>query len=128
MTLPENAICPECQAEPTEDSIIKQRLSDVGYYHEDTRLECSECGFNWVIGEPKGEPERDTWVCDACEGDLIPHFLYLAVQEGEITCRPKCKSCNWVPDERITLDTSRNGDNITAFIGHHTVTGSPDSS
>lgn len=122
MSVPDSD-CPECGEPPTDASIVEQRLSSVGYLHEDTRLQCSNCDSSWVVGKPRGEPETGIWVCDSCGGDYIPHFLNLALQEGELQVRPKCRDCYYVPDERIRLDLKQNGDNLRAFIGHHAVTG-----
>lgn len=123
--LPQDSSCPDCGEEPTEESIVYSRLSDNGYKHRDVRLECSECETKWVHGIPRGETETEKWVCEICGGDYIPHFLFVNTNPNErtIKTRPKCKACFHVPEERIELDSTFNGENIRGFIGHHTVTG-----
>lgn len=123
MSLPEQSSCPECGEAPSGESIVESRLSDLGYKHTDVKLECPECDNKWVHGIPEGENDTNEWVCDSCEGDLIPHFGYVVVQESKIEIRPKCEGCNYVPDERIEVESRFNGDNIRFFVGHHTVTG-----
>lgn len=112
--------CPECGGEPTAESLARGQLSDLGYLHEDKRLEC-ENGHEWTVGIPNGSPDDDTWVCEACGGDLEPHFVY--VFEDEARIKPKCRGCYWVPDDPIVLDASDNGTSRRVFIGHHSVTG-----
>jgi len=115
--------CPECGSEPTDESIIYEQLSDIGYLHTDTKIGCSECENTYIQGKPEGQTESDTWVCDSCGGDLMPHFLYVNTGERTFRTRPKCVECNLVPEERIDLTSRFNGENIRGFIGHHTVTG-----
>jgi len=115
--------CPACGSEPTEESVIYERLSDVGYLHTDTKRECQECGETWITGEPHGEPQESPWICDSCGGDYMPHFLYVNTGERTIETRPKCQVCNHVPEERIELDSKFNGENIRGFVGHHATTG-----
>lgn len=125
--VPEAAACPKCQAEPTHQSVVRAQLSLVGYEHEDIRLECSECDFRWTCGIPLGDDGGDTWVCDACGGDLIPHFVYADVDLERVRCKPKCQDCYWVPDQPIHLEaktaSTRSGKVTRFFIGHHTTTG-----
>lgn len=121
--LPSEADCPECGATPTDESIVRSRLSAHGYLHEDKFLECSECSNRWTLGIPRGEPDGDRWVCDGCGGDLIPHFGSINLSEEVLQVRPKCRDCYWVPDDRIELDLSGSGDVRTFFFEHHSTTG-----
>lgn len=118
--------CPQCGEEPTDESVVHKNLSDIGYLHEDRRYECSSCGNRWTVGEPKGEPEDDTWLCDSCGGDLIPHFVYIYHDNTKARIKPKCQDCNWVPDDPLVIEGSSNGHSTRVFIGHHTVTGDRD--
>ena len=126
--LPEHSNCPECGAEPTDESIVKQRLSDNGYLHRDTKLQCNECGERWIVGEPRGESETavEMWGCDSCGGELMPHFVYIAAQEGVLQIRPKCRDCFHVPDTRIAIGMDGSGDSLNGLIGHPSVTGEMD--
>lgn len=125
--VPERACCPECGADPSHESVVRQQLSAVGYTHEDKRLECSECDNRWTCGIPIGETDDDTWVCDACGGDLMPHFMYADADMERVRVKPKCRDCYWVPDDPIILpakkSNTRNGIVVRFFIGHHAVTG-----
>ncbi len=118
--------CPNCGSQPTDESIVYSRLSDVGYLHTDTKFECSECTNTWIIGEPEGETESDAWVCESCGGDYMPHFLFVNTGENTFRVRPKCQDCFHVPDEQIDITSRFNGENIRGFIGHHTTTGDRD--
>jgi predicted RNA-binding Zn-ribbon protein involved in translation (DUF1610 family) len=118
-----DSLCPECGAQPTDESVIYEQLSHLGYHHTDTRYECSMCGEKWIVGEPHGTIDNDTWVCDSCGGDYIPHFLYINSGENTIRVRPKCKDCFYLPKERIELESKFNGENIRGFVGHHLTTG-----
>lgn len=113
--------CPECGGRPTTESLAAGQLSALGYRHEDKRLTCQECGNEWQVGLPRGEPDDETWQCPACGGDFIPHFVY--VYEDEARIRPKCQDCYYVPYDPIVMDVSNNGTSRRLFIGHHSVTG-----
>jgi uncharacterized Zn finger protein len=115
--------CPECGHAPTDDSVVESRLSNLGYHHEDVTLECSNCGHTWQHGIPKGDVDDDTWVCPACGGDFVPHFVYVFPPKDEVRVRPKCQDCYYVPDKPIVMDVSNNGHSLRWFVGHHTVTG-----
>lgn len=116
--------CPECGESPTDESVVRQNLSDMGYLHEDTRLECAGCGTRWVVGVPQGEAETNKWVCESCGGDLMPHFLFVNLGEQVIETRPKCRDCFHVPEGRVSLEAKFQGENVRGFVGHHSVTGS----
>jgi hypothetical protein len=115
--------CPECGSEATEESILKERLSDLGYRHTDTTFACSECDNRWVIGQPHGGAEKPEWECKSCGGELVPHFLFVTASDRKIRTRPKCRECYHVPDRRIELNSKFNGENIRGFVGHPAVTG-----
>lgn len=122
-SIPEESCCPECGEPPSEDSIMRQNLSSLGYMHEDKFMECSACDNQWTIGIPHGQTDDDRWVCDACGGDFMPHFVYVYPERGETHVRPKCQDCYWVPDVPITLDSVVEDDRISVFLSHHAVTG-----
>lgn len=115
--------CPECDEHATAESQARGQLSDLGYLHEDVRLECPN-GHEWTVGLPRGSDDDATWECPACGGDFVPHFVY--VFEDEARIKPKCQDCYYVPDDPIVLDVSNNGTSRRLFIGHHSVTGDRD--
>lgn len=112
--------CPDCGGGTT--AITDSNLSSLGYRHRDDDYVCEDCGNRFTRGIPLGEPDDDTWICDACGGDLMPHFMYVFGDEARV--KPKCQECYYVPDDPITLDVSDNGTARRVFIGHHTTTGS----
>lgn len=118
--IPEQASCPDCNEKPTDESILRSKLSDLGYEHEDVFLECSN-NHKWTVGIPVGVTKSKDWICPCCEGNLMPHFVY-AVNKS-IFIRPKCQSCYYVPDEKIEIDTKVSGAQLRGLVGHHTVTG-----
>lgn len=127
MELPDAAVCPGCGADPTPDSIVRQRLSALGYAHRDTKLRCDECETRWVVGEPRGEPDAlSEWTCDGCGGELLPHFVFVAVHERELQIRPKCRDCFWVPDDRIEISLDGHGESLHGLLGLPQVTGAMD--
>jgi hypothetical protein len=121
----EHVCCPKCGADPTDDSVVTKDLSHLGYAHEDTRLDCQHCSNTWQIGEPLGDCDDDTWVCDACDGDLMPHFVYV-YDDGTVNVKPKCQQCYWVPDNPLVFEGSEASGTVRWFVGHHTTTGNRD--
>lgn len=70
--VPTDSRCPDCGAEPTDESLVEHRLSDLGYTHDDQTLSCSdpECGRTWTCGVPIGIYHgslADDLHCDSCE-------------------------------------------------------------
>jgi len=118
--------CPECQSPPTAESLAESNLTDLGYLHDDKRLECSACDNSWQIGIPRGEVASEAWVCDACNGNFMPHFVYVYTEKNEVRVRPKCQSCYWVPDDPLVFDSSQSGDTYRWFVEHHETTGNRD--
>lgn len=60
--------CPQCGGEPTEESEVRHRLSDMGYLHDDQTFTCQECNRDYTHGVPVGDPDvnaEDLW-CDVC--------------------------------------------------------------
>lgn len=85
--------CPECGAEPTDESAVKHQLSNTGYLHHDQKFECSECGHRYAHGVPVGEFDRmddatDLW-CDVCElGYMSVHRV--EQQQDTVKLHLKC--------------------------------------
>lgn len=116
--------CPACGGHPTNESLAEQHLSDLGYMHDDRYLVCSECDNTWIVGIPRGSPSDDKWICDACGGEFIPHFAYIHLDDMALHVRPKCRECNWVPDNPIVLDVTEAGNHDGRIqFEHHAVTG-----
>lgn len=68
--VPDEAGCPDCGGDPTDESVQERRLSDLGYLSGECPLVCEDCGNEWLLGVPVGEFERgDDLVCPACEKD-----------------------------------------------------------
>lgn len=125
MSAPDEPDCPACGTTASDESIRNKRLESLGYLHEDVRYECPnpDCGHTWVHGVPEGSPDSDKWVCDSCGGDYMPHFLFIDLGTQQIECRPKCQNCSHAPETYLTLEDAWHGENVRAFVGHHTVTG-----
>lgn len=96
--IPSEASCPECGAEPTDESVVHHNLSNMGYLHDDIGLECSECGNNWTLGRPIGETDMgDDLICGSCDIEAKTHRFKPEFQNGEFTratVHLKCPQCN----------------------------------
>lgn len=126
--IPEDSRCPECRAKPTEDSIVKHRLSSHGYLHDDKKLKCRKegCGTEWRHGIPVGDfdqPEMaaDLW-CDSCDSEwMLTHRV--APKSAEVVLHLKCPNCFHFDKVRRSKDT-KNGDVV--LVGYPQITGETD--
>jgi len=118
---PEDARCPECHAAPTEESITRHRLSNLGYLHDDVYWECTECGNEWLSGIPIGEYDGgdDLW-CESCGSEWM--LTHRVLPNGDtVILHLKCPNdeCyHWKDIERSTDGVGR------ALVGYPQITGS----
>lgn len=61
--------CPRCGAEPSEEDIARQKLSSLGYLHDDQTFQCPECSHKYTHGVPQGvfDGDADDLWCEVCE-------------------------------------------------------------
>lgn len=65
--VPDEAVCPECGGEPTDESERERFLSDMGYMSGECPLVCGTCGSKFLHGVPLGEFDLyDDMECPAC--------------------------------------------------------------
>jgi len=62
-------VCPKCGAQATDDCIVKHRMSNLGYLHDDMEMECSVCGNRWTCGVPIGTGGFDDLKC-TCQSNV----------------------------------------------------------
>lgn len=121
--IPSESNCPSCGSEPTDDSIVERRLSDMGYLHEDIALECSECKESWWLGVPRGDYEdgEDLW-CESCEDTwmLVHRVDPIAGGDDEIELHLKCPNPECHHFKRVL----REGDGRRVLVGYPMITGS----
>lgn len=125
---PEESKCPECGGEPTEESMRKHRLQNLGYLADDGHPVCRDCGNTWRVGRPIGEYEDgdDLW-CDSCdESYMRVHFIKLMERAGEIRhykLNLKCPNCYHY--DTIKRDSDETG---RAMVGYPDITGTKEGS
>lgn len=86
--------CPDCGAEPTDESIRNVHLSSLGYFHGDMKYQCMECEASWTHGVPVGDgdsPLADDLVCDKCDGRYLVHRV--EPDDDTIMLHLKCPEC-----------------------------------
>lgn len=86
--------CPQCGAEPTDESVREVQLSNLGYKHGDTSYECTECAHDWVHGVPVGSPDEygGDLRCEACaDGWYLVHRI--EQQTDGVRLHLKCPTC-----------------------------------
>jgi transcription elongation factor Elf1 len=118
---PRDSTCPNCGAEPTDESIRKRHLSKLGYRHEDIYLECTECDEEWIVGVPIGEFDReedaaDLW-CDSCDETwMLVHRVRPMATTIELHL--KCPHC-------LTFGTAARdlGERRIGLVGYPQITG-----
>ena len=123
--IPSNTKCPYCGASPTEDSRVKDMLSDLGYTHDDVFLQCQECDEEWTCGIPIGEHDgkyASSLFCDSCEERYMRvHRVNVKTYDDAVEIHLKCPSCYYF--DRITRDVDDGG---VALMGYPDITGSTD--
>lgn len=121
--IPEKTRCPNCRAKPTEESIIRRRLSANGYLHDDVRFECRECEERWLLGIPIGEGGYDDLYCESCRETYadVHRFQPWDGDEGDYRIHLKCGGCDnfWF----VFRDTDENG---LVLVGYPHLTGEQD--
>lgn len=119
--IPERAVCPECEARPTDESVVEHRLSQLGYHHDDIRLECRECGHRWTLGVPIGRGGEDDLVCDSCGMVALVHRIEDIGRGSSMDTRNlhmKCVGCLNFWQVRRPID----GNDVT-LVGYPHITG-----
>lgn len=116
--LPEQATCPRCGARATEESVVRHRLSSLGYAHDDQHLECVECGEGWVLGVPIGEDTSGYGDDLRCSCGEWVHVHRVRVKESAVVLDTKCRRCkNW---KQVGRETDADG---LALVGYPFLTG-----
>lgn len=128
--IPDSAKCPNCGAEPTEESVVEHRLSNMGYLHDDIWLECKECGYDdeWLLGVPIGEYDSgDDLVCDSCSTPYRIHRIKIVLrslgdnpEDIRLRLMCKCPNCNYYPKPFPTREVDKDG---VSLMGHPDITG-----
>lgn len=126
--VPSESSCPTCGADPTDESVLEHRLSDMGYTHDDVRLECAnpDCeNDGWTLGVPIGEFDggSDLWCASCDETQYLVHRIHVVTgEEGEDKLRVhlKCPNCYHfpLPPPERELD-----DMGVSLIGYPQITG-----
>lgn len=119
-TPPDEATCPECGEPATEDSVVKVQLSNLGYMHEDTTLECVGCGNTWIHGVPVGEGGEDDLECP-CGTTYLIHRVRVQWQAGKVILDAKCPNCAHFP--MPPLEREIDSTNKVALVGYPEITG-----
>lgn len=124
--IPSETNCPGCGASPTEESVLRHGLSDMGYLHDDIWLECQECENRWVCGVPIGEGGYDDLWCNSCDDNYgwMHRFEPWEDRDGEDCYRLhlKCETCNIFWHVKRYPD-----DNGLTLVGYPPITGQQDS-
>jgi len=120
---PTDSHCPDCGEEPTDESITKRNLSELGYTHEDVHLECRACATEWTCGIPIGEFDRPELAaelrCDSCDSEwglvhrVAPHGSWVRLHL-------KCPGQDCVNFWRVKRTTGPEG---RALVGYPQITG-----
>lgn len=118
--------CPDCDAEPTHESIVKHNLSDMGYFHDDAQMECRDCGTTWTHGLPIGEytEGEDLW-CKVCDDSyrLVHRIKLVETDAGMRKYRLHTKCPNCYHFRRLNRESDENG---LALVGYPHITGDVD--
>lgn len=121
--LPAETRCPNCGSRPTDESVTKHNLSNMGYLHDDVHLQCSEdgCDGRWTLGVPIGEETRfaESLTCDSCGGYCLVHRVH--PKPETVTLHLKCPECYFFKKIIRKLD-----DNDLALVGYPQITGTLD--
>lgn len=139
--------CPYCGSPASEESVVKHRLSNNGYLHDDITLVCErDDAHKWTHGVPIGEHDLDfgdelacpvctypsglgervkRWVVRRLGYDPDPELLVHRAQVqpdneyGEVVSfHLKCPRCYFFETTQRVPDESR-----TALVGYPAITG-----
>ena len=117
--IPEDTSCPECGDDPTDDSLVEHKLSNMGYLHDDIQLSCDN-GHTWSCGVPIGEFDGgDSLICDSCdESWMYVHRVQLSSGDEKILLHLKCPNCKYFEE----VEREPDGDGV-ALVGYPPITG-----
>lgn len=125
--VPDVSTCPYCGGDATEDSVVKHRLSAMGYKHDDIELECDGCGQTWPHGVPIGEYDgkrAEELFCGACEERYMlvhrvePSWSKADTGDWEVLVHLKCPNCYYF--KKIARECGPRG---VALMGYPQITG-----